>query len=75
MHTEFWWGNLRERGHLEDLRIERRILEFIFKKWFLGRHGLDLAQDRDVVAGDFECGIEPSGSIKSGETLVQLNTC
>jgi hypothetical protein len=21
MHTGFWWGNLKERDHLEDLRI------------------------------------------------------
>jgi hypothetical protein len=32
------WGNLRERGHLEDLGVnERIILKRIFKKW----HGLD----------------------------------
>jgi len=30
MHTEFWWGNLRERDRLEDLGIDGRI---IFKKW------------------------------------------
>jgi hypothetical protein len=33
-HTRFWWGNLRERDHLEDLGIERRIiLKCNFKKW------------------------------------------
>jgi hypothetical protein len=26
MHTEFWWGNLRERGDLEDLGIDSRII-------------------------------------------------
>jgi hypothetical protein len=25
MYTEFWWGNLRERDHLEDPGIDRRI--------------------------------------------------
>ena len=22
MHTRFWWGNLRERDHLEDIGID-----------------------------------------------------
>ena len=27
----FWWGNLRERDHLEDLSVDgRNILKFIF---------------------------------------------
>jgi hypothetical protein len=33
MHTEFWWGNLKERDHLEDPRInERIILKWVLKK-------------------------------------------
>ena len=28
----FTWGDLRERGHLEDLGIDGRILKWIFKK-------------------------------------------
>jgi len=32
--TGFWWGNLRERNHFEDLGLDRRIiLKWIFKKW------------------------------------------
>jgi hypothetical protein len=32
IHTEFWWGNLRERAHLEGLGIDERIiLKWIFK--------------------------------------------
>jgi hypothetical protein len=51
----FWWGNLRERDHLEDLGIDWRIiLRWIFRKlngW--GRLGgggvdwIDLTQDTD----------------------------
>jgi hypothetical protein len=26
VHTGFWWGNLRERDHLEDLGINGRII-------------------------------------------------
>jgi hypothetical protein len=40
-HKGFWWGNLMERNHLEDLGVEERItLKWIFKKWD-GGHGLD----------------------------------
>jgi hypothetical protein len=32
-HAGFWWRNLREQGHLEDLGIDGRIiLIWIFKK-------------------------------------------
>jgi hypothetical protein len=36
MHTEFWWGNLKERDLGAD---ERVILKCVFKKYD-GRHGL-----------------------------------
>ena len=41
VHTGFWWGNPRERDHLEDLSIDGRIiLIWIFRKWD-GGHRLD----------------------------------
>jgi hypothetical protein len=37
----FWWGNLRERDHLEDKGVDRRIIfRLIFRKWEEG-HELD----------------------------------
>jgi hypothetical protein len=36
-NTGFWWGNLRERDHLEDAGVnERIILRWIFRKWDVG---------------------------------------
>jgi hypothetical protein len=35
MHTGFWWGDVRQRDHLEDLSVDGRIiLKWNFKKWF-----------------------------------------
>ena len=49
MHTEFRWGNVRERDHSEDLGLDGKvILKWIFKTW--GEGGMDwiyLAQNRD----------------------------
>jgi len=37
LHTGFWWGNLRERGHQEQPSIGGKIvLKWIFKKWNSG---------------------------------------
>jgi len=48
VYTEFWWGNLREGDHLEDLVIGGRIiLKWIFRKWEEGMDWIDLAQDMD----------------------------
>jgi hypothetical protein len=32
-----WWGNLREKDHLENPGVDRRIiLRWIFRKWDMG---------------------------------------
>jgi len=37
VHRGFWWGNLRERDHLEDPGIDRRIIfKGFFRKWDVG---------------------------------------
>jgi len=35
--TGFWWGNVREIGHMEDPGTDGRIiLRWIFRKWDVG---------------------------------------
>ena len=31
VHIGFWWGNLRDKDHLEDLGIDRIVLTWIFE--------------------------------------------
>jgi len=34
VYTEFWWGNLRERDHLENPGLDgRKILRWLFRIW------------------------------------------
>jgi hypothetical protein len=48
MYRGFWWGNLKERYHLEDIDVDGRIiLKYIFKKWDGGTDWIDLDMDRD----------------------------
>ena len=48
LHTGFWWGNLEERGDLEDPGIDWRIiLKWISRKWDW-RHGLDYPLDAEL---------------------------
>jgi len=46
VYTGFWWGNLKERDHLEAPSVDGRIISrWIFRKW--DEDWIDLAQDRD----------------------------
>ena len=60
MHIWFWKGNLRERDHFEYLGEDGTvILEWIFSTL----DGLIRLMIR-TGGGHFECGNEPSGSIR-----------
>ena len=45
VHTEFWWGDLMDRDHLEDIGIDWKK-KSILKKWDRGVDQIGLAQDR-----------------------------
>ena len=48
MHTEFQWGNPREREHLEDRGVDGNIItKYIFGKWVGGMDWSHLAHDGD----------------------------
>ena len=47
VYTEFWWGNLRERGQWGDPGADgRTILRWIFRKW-----DMEFGLDRAVIGG------------------------
>ena len=48
MGTWCWWGDLRERGHLEDADVDGKIiLRWIFRKFKGALHWIDQVRDRD----------------------------
>jgi len=69
VHTEFWWGNLRERDHLEDPGISVRVLKWISKKWDGGHRQGCSGSELGQVVGSCECSNEPLGTLKYEEFL------
>ena len=71
VYAGFWWGYLRELYHLEDPRrkSEDNIKMDLQEVGCGGMDRIELAQDKDKVAGTCECGNEPSSSIICGEFL------
>jgi hypothetical protein len=48
MHTGFWWGNLREGDHWEDLGVDGKTIKMDLQELgWRGTDWIDLAQDRD----------------------------
>ena len=48
MHTELWYGSLRERDDLEDLVLDGKI---ILKCIWMGMDWIDLAENRKMWRG------------------------
>ena len=72
MYTGFWWGIVRERAHLQNPCVERRIiLRCIFweGRWGGWMDWIDLAQERGKWWALCKHGNEPSHSLKCGEFL------
>jgi hypothetical protein len=48
MYIAFWWGNLRERNHMEDPDVNGcKILGHILEVDCTGMDWIDMALDRD----------------------------
>jgi len=63
MHTGFWWANVRERTHLEDVGVDERSDGY--SRHRMGGRALVLSGSGEgKVAGSCDHGDEPSGSIE-----------
>jgi hypothetical protein len=63
VHAGFWWRILKGCDHLEDLRVDRILLKWKFKKLVTGVDSTYLDQDRNRCIVVYE----HSGSIKCGK--------
>jgi hypothetical protein len=71
-YTGFWWGNMRDRGHLGDPDVDGKILlRWIFRIWDVGVWtGSSWLR---IGVGGREGDNEPPRSIKCGEYLLAEN--
>jgi hypothetical protein len=61
LHKGFWWGNVRENYHLEDLGVGWKIiLIWIFRKWDGVMDWMNLCVPLNL--GNFLSGTEPVSS-------------
>ena len=71
-----WWGKPKGKRPLgrPRRRWEDNMKMNLQEVRCGGMDWIELAQDRDRCRNTYECGIEPSGSIKCGEILDSLET-
>jgi len=55
MYIRFWWGDLKEVNHLEDLGLDGRIIENGSSRHEIGWHGLDCSWLRIKTVGGRLC--------------------
>ena len=72
MHAGFWWGDMREREHLEDLSIDGGYcIELDLHKVGRGAWTGLIWLRTGTVAGSCGCGNELMGFLKCGELLTE----
>jgi len=72
VYTGTWWGNLREREHLEDPGVVGNIIwRCIFRKWDgeEGMEWIDLAQDRGSWRAPVKAVIDHPVPLNAGNFL------
>jgi hypothetical protein len=70
VQAEFWWGNLRERDHLQNPGLNGRAILNGSSVSGLWGHGLDRSgSGQGQVAGTCKCSNELSGSIVCREFI------
>jgi len=69
VYTGFWWGNLRERGHLEGTGIDGRII--LRRVWGGGMDWIHLVQYRDRWWALLNAVMNLRGPVNTGNFLTR----